>query len=292
MTAHAIGSATISFGLVSVPVKMYSASESSAAIAFNWLHKKCSSRLKQQYVCPQDGDKVEKDDMVKGYEFTKGQYVLFTPEELKALEEKSTGSIDIGEFVKGSQVDRIYLDKVYYLGPDKGGERAYRLLGEALKETGRVALGQYAARGKQYLVMVRPMNGVLVMEQLHYANEIKSISEVPVGEGQVKKAELELAVQLVKQAASEKFRPEVYEDNVRKRILEVIQRKVDGQEITEEPAEAPKTQIIDLMEALKASLAKGGKAAGAERKPAKRVERKPAARPVALKRKASGGGRA
>ena len=163
MSAHAIGSATISFGLVSVPVKLYSASEASASIAFNWLHKKCGSRLKQQYVCGQDGEVVGKDDMVKGYEFAKGQYVLFTAEEMKALEEKSTGAIEIAEFVKAPQVDRIYLEKVYYLGPDKGGERAYRLLGEALKETARVALGQYAARGKQYLVMVRPLDGGLAM---------------------------------------------------------------------------------------------------------------------------------
>ena len=290
MSAHAIGSATISFGLVSVPIQMYSSGEASAAVSFNWLHKKCGSRLKQQYVCSKDGDKVEKDDMVKGYEFTKGQYVLFAPEELKALEEKATGSIDITEFVEAKLVDRIYLDRCYFLGPDKGGERAYRLLGEALKKTGRVALGQYAARGKQYLVLVRPLEGALVMEQLRYANEVKSIAEVPVGKTELKKAELDLAVQLIEQAASDTFRPAVYEDNVRKRILEAIQRKVDGREITEEPEEAPRTQIIDLMEALKASL-KGGKGA-AERKPAKRVERRPApspaAKPIALKRRAAG----
>jgi DNA end-binding protein Ku len=229
-------------------------------VTFNWLHKKDSSRLKQQYVCVKDGEKVEKDDMIKGYEFAKGQYVTFTPEELKALEEKATNSIDIREFVQGSQVDRMYLDRVYYLGPDKGGERAYRLLGAALKETGRVGLGQYAARGKQYLVLVRPMGNVLVMEQLHYADELRGADEVPVPEGEVKKPELDLAVQIVQQAAADEFRPEAYEDNVRKRMLEQIQRKVEGKEIIEEPTEEPKTQIIDLMEALKASLAKGGAA--------------------------------
>ncbi len=287
MSAHAIGSATLSFGLVSVPVKMYSSGESSAAISFNWLHKKCGSRLKQQYVCSKDGEKVEKDDMVKGYEFTKGQYVLFSSDELKALEEKATGAIEIAEFVPEKQVDRVYLERCYFLGPDKGGERAYRLLSEALKQTGRVAIGQYAARGKQYVVSIRPMNGGLVMEQLRYANEVRSISEVPIPKTDVKKPELQLAMQLVDQASSDTFRPEAYEDNVRKRILEQIQRKVEGQEITEEPTEAPKTQIIDLMEALKASLK--GKGAAGERKPAKRVERKPPARPVALRRKVGGG---
>ncbi|MGH7568895.1 MAG: Ku protein [Gemmatimonadales bacterium] len=289
MSAHAIGSATISFGLVSVPVKLFSSGEASTAVSFNWLHKECGSRLKQQYVCSKDGEKVEKDDMVKGYEFSKGQYVIFTPEELKALEERATGAIDITEFVDGASVDRIYVDRNYYLGPDKGGERAYRLLGEALKKTGRVAIGQYAARGKQYVISVRPKGSALVMEQLRYANEVRPVAEVPVPDLELKKAELDLAIQLINQAASDAFRPEAYEDNVRKRILEQIQRKVEGQEITEEPTEAPKTQIIDLMEALKASLKGGGGKGGAERKPAKRVEGKGAAKAAApLKRKAGG----
>ena len=277
MSARPIGSATIAFGLVSVPIKLYAAGESSAAVSFNWLHKKCGSRLKQQYVCAQDGEKVEKDEMIKGYEFAKGQYVLFSPEELKVMEEKSTGAIDIAEFVPAEQVDRLWLEKAYFLGPEKGGERAYRLLAAALKETKRAALGQYAARGKQYLVMVRPMDGGLVMEQLHYADEIRSIKDVDIPEGEVKKAELALAVQLVEQAASDTFRPETYEDNVKKRTLESIQQKVEGHEITAEPAAAPEAQIIDLMEALKASLAKGGsggaKGEDAERKPAKRAPR-------------------
>src|SRR5205807_9637322 len=171
---------------------------------------------------------------------------------------------------------RIYLDRTYFLGPDKGGERAYKLLAEALEKTKRVAIGQYAARGKQYLIMVRPLKGGLVMEQLRYADEIRDIAEVPIPKVEVKKPELQLAVQLVEQAASAAFQPDKYEDNVRKRVLEQIQRKVEGKEITEEPTEAPKTQIIDLMEALKASLK--GKGATGERKPAKRVEGKSTAK--------------
>ena len=285
MSAHPIGSATLSFGLVSVPVKMFSTGESAAAISFNWLHKKDGARLKQQYVCSKDGDKVEKDEMVKGYEFTKGQYVVFTTDELKALEEKATGAIDVAEFVPAKLVDRLYLEKAYFLGPDKGGERAYRLLSEALKQTGRVAVGQYVARGKQYLISVRPLEGGLVMEQLRYANEVRSMAEVPIPKADVKKPELQLAVQLLDQASSESFHPERYEDNARKKILEQIQRKVEGHEITEEPTEAPKTQIIDLMEALRASLKAKGTAG--DRKPAKRVEGKVAAKAVPLKRKAA-----
>jgi DNA end-binding protein Ku len=282
MAAHAIGSATISFGLVSVPIKMFSAGESSGAISFNWLHKKDGARLKQQYVCSKDGEKVEKEDMVKGYEFAKGQYVLFTPEELKALEEKATGSIEITEFVDADSVDRRYMDRVYFLAPDKGGDRAFALLGEALRQMGKVAIGQWVARGKQYLIMIRPLEHGLAMEQLRYASEVRSIREVPIPQVEVKKAEIDLAIQLIRQTAAQGFEPAKYEDNVKKRILEQIERKVQGKEIAEAPAEAPKAQIIDLMEALKASLAKGKGAVGAERKPAKGAER--AAKPATAKR--------
>jgi DNA end-binding protein Ku len=270
MPAHAIGSATISFGLVSVPIKLYSTAESRASVSFNWLHKKCGSRLKQQYWCPKDEEKVDKDEMVKGYEFSKGQYVTFTPEELKALEEKATNAVDIVAFVPLAEVERIYLDRAYYLGPDKGGDRAYRLLVEALKETGRAALGQYAVRGQQYLALVRPLGDVLVMEQLHYSDELKPAAEVPQGDVKLKPAELKLAVQLIEQSSTDEFHPEEYKDTVRGRVLEAIQQKVEGQDITEEPAEAPKAKIIDLMEALKQSLAKGP-AADEAPKPARRA---------------------
>jgi DNA end-binding protein Ku len=270
MTARPIGSATISFGLVSVPVKLYASAESAVAISFNMLHRKCGTRLKQQYVCPKDGEIVERDDIAKGYEFAKGQYVLFSPEELKALEEKATNTIDIAEFVPLARVDRIYLEKVYYLGPDKGGERAYRLLAQTLKDTGRAALGQYAARGRQYLALVRPMDGVLVMEQLHYANELRPTSEVPLGEGEVKPAELQLAKQLVDQASSDEFRPQAYHDEVRNRVLAAIEGKVEGREITAEPEPATGAKVIDLMDALKQSLTRRGVAPD-EAKPAKRA---------------------
>ena len=271
MSARPIAVATVSFGLVSVPIKLYSAAEPKSKVSFNWVHKDCGSRLKQQYVCKKDGEVVEREDMVKGYEFAKDQYVLFTPDELKALEEKATETIDIAEFVPAGQVERLYLNKIYYLGPDKGGERAYRLLSQAMRETGLSALARYAARGKQYLVLVRPMGNGLVMEQLHYADELRSFSEVPLGEGTVKDEELQLAVQLVKQAASDEFKPETYQDDVRNRMMEQIQHKIEGEEITAAPAEEPQTQIIDLMEALKASIAKSGTAA--EEKPAKQTKR-------------------
>jgi DNA end-binding protein Ku len=280
MSARSIGSGTISFGLVSIPVKLFSATQSQAAISFNLLHAKCKSRLKQQYICPRDDNAiVERNDMVKGYEFAKDQYVTFTPEELKALEEKSSQQIEISEFVPTEKIDPVYFDKAYYLGPEKGADRAYRLLSEAMRSTGRTALARYAARGKQYLVQLRPIEGGgLVMQQLMYADEVRPFAEVEVPQGEVKPAELELAKQIIEQIAEDEFHPEKYEDDVKKRVQEQIQRKIEGQEIDLTPAEAPRTQVIDLMEALKASLAARGEKGAAEpvaedRKPAKRAPR-------------------
>ena len=257
MPARSIASATISFGLVSVPVNLYSSSESKTSVSFNMLHKKCSSRLKQQYICQKDNEIVGREDTVKGYEFAKDQYVVFTPEELKALEEKATGMIEVVEFVPLAKVQREYLEKVYYLGPEKGGDRAYRLLCKALEETGRAALGQYSARGQQYLILLRPYNGCLVMEQLHYADEVRATTEVPIPTGDIKPAELALAKQLIDQTANENFEPQKYKDTVRERVLDTIQRKVDGQDITSSDV-VPDSggKIVDLMEALKASLAR------------------------------------
>ena len=269
MPARSIGTATISFGLVSVPVNIYSASESKASVSFNMLHKKCGGRLKQQYICAKDDNEVVgREETVKGYEFAKDQYVIFSVEELKALDEKSTSVIEVIEFVPLDQVDREYLEKVYYLGPDKGGDRAYRLLAQALKETGRAALGQYAARGLQHLILLRPLNGILVMEQLHYADEVRATTEVPVPSGDVKPMELQLAKQLIDQTTNESFEPNKYKDTVRERVMEAIQRKIDGQDITADVATGSDGKIVDLMEALKASLSRGkpGMEAEAERK--------------------------
>src|SRR5256885_4830725 len=260
MSARSIASGTISFGLVSIPVKLFSASQSAAAISFNLLHGKCGSRLKQQYICPrEDNIIVQREEMVKGYEFAKDRYVTFTPEELKALEEKASQQIEIAEFVPAEKIDPIYLDKPYYLGPEKGADRAYRLLAEAMRRSGRTALARYAARGKQYLVQIRPLpeGGGLVMQTLLYSDEVRPFSEVPFEPGDVKEAELALAKQIIDQISTDEFKPEKFKDDVRTRIEAQIQRKVEGQEIQVEP-EQPPTQIIDLMEALKASLAAKG----------------------------------
>jgi DNA end-binding protein Ku len=254
MTARPFASGTISFGLVTIPIKLYSTGESSSGVQLNMLHGKCGTRLKQQYVCPTDNQVVGRDEMVKGYEYAKGQYVLFSDEELKALTPEPTNAIEITEFVPLDEVDPIYFEKSTYLGPDKGGDKPYKLLSEAMRQTGRAALARYAARGKDYLVLLRPFAEGLIMQQLRYADEIRNFTEVPVAPAEIKEPELKLAIQLIEQIAADEFRPEAYEDNVRKRTRELIEQKVQGQEITAAPPEAPRAQIIDLMEALKASL--------------------------------------
>jgi DNA end-binding protein Ku len=202
--------------------------------------------------------------MVKGYEFAKDQYVLFNPEELKALEEVGTNTIEIVEFVPADKVQRIYIDRPYYLAPGKGGDRAYRLLREAMRTTGLSAIGRYAARGKQYLVMLSPMDDAIMLEYLHYADEVRPMSEIPIPAGEVKDNELKLAVNLVQQLATDEFKPEQFKDDVHERVLELITRKIEGEDITQAPAEQPATQIIDLMAALKASLEKSSATVDAE----------------------------
>jgi len=268
-----MGTGTISFGLVAIPVKLYTTGDSSQSIRFNMVHKDCGTRLQYRYYCPTDEEFVERDDIAKGYEFAKGQYVLFTPEELKALEPPATNAIEIAEFVPLAQVDPIHFEKSYYLGPDKGGAKPYRLLARAMEETGRAALARYAARGKDYLVLLRPFGEGLVMQQLRYADEIRAFSEVPVGEAEVADAELDLALKLIEQIASDEFQPEQYEDTQRQRTWSLIERKVEGEDIVAAPEEAPKAQVIDLMAALKASLGESE----TDKKPAKRSARKPAA---------------
>src|SRR5258705_5873484 len=277
MAARSTATLTVSFGLVSIPVRLFSATEASRAISFNMLHKACGSRLKQQYICVKEEVIVPREDTVKGYEFAKDQYVVFTPEELKAMEEAGTHMADIVEFVPLESVDPVYFDKAYYLAPDKGGAKPYALLASALRESKRCAIGRWAARGKQYIVMVRPVEDGLVMQQLLYAGEVRSIKDIDIPKSEVKEAELKLAQQLIEQQSSEAFDPAPYVDDVRTRIEATIQKKVEGQEIT--MAEAPESgaQVIDLMEALRASLEKRAPAKARQpqpetRKPPKRAQ--------------------
>jgi DNA end-binding protein Ku len=286
MPARSIGTATISFGLVSIPTKLYTTNETAGDISFNMLHDADGARLKQQYICTKCNEVVDRDHTVKGYEHAKGQYVVFSPEELKALDAVATQTIGLEEFVPATALDPLYIEKSYYLGPDKGGERAYKLIRDAMLETGLVGVASYSARGKQYIVSLRPFQEGLIMHQLRYAAEVKPWSEVPMPDlPELKPAELGLAKQIIQQIAHETWAPEKYKDEVQERMAELIQKKIEGQEITVAP-EAPVGKVIDLMEALKASL---GMAKGAtdERKPAIAAEAAPAAEEAAPKKKAS-----
>lgn len=254
MAARAISSGTISFGLVSIPFKVYTAA-SSQNVSFNMLHKKCGGRMKQQYLCPVDNVVVDRTDMVKGYEFSKDQYVQFNEDELKKLEAAKTDALELVEFVPESTVDLVYMDKSYYLGPDKGGDRAYQLLSQAMKRAGKIAVGRFWTRGREQLVLIRPYHEGLIMHYVYYANEVRSFADVGVPSGGAfKDIELELADKLIEQLSTSAFEAEKYHDEYEDRVKAAVEQKIAGKEITVAD-EAPKAQIIDLFEALKRSLA-------------------------------------
>ena len=288
MAARSIGSLTVSFGLVAIPVKLYTATQSANAISFNLLHSTCGSRLRQQYICQKENVPVERDQMVKGYEFAKDQYVRFTPEEIKALEEVGSHSVDISEFVPIESIDPVYFDKTYYLAPDKGAAKPYGLLVEALKQSKRCGVGHWAARGKGYIVILRPIGDVLAMQQLHFAADVKNATEIDVPKPEVKPAELKLAQQLIDQQTQPRYDAQAYKDEVRGRVEAAVQKKVEGHEISvAEVAPAGEGKVIDLMDALRASLEKSEKAQAqvsrlGPRKAPKRVEE-----PAKTARKAS-----
>jgi len=257
MAARSIASLSLTFGLVSIPVKVFPATESSGGIRFNLLHKTCGSRLKQQYICLKEGVPVERADMVKGYEFEKDRYVMFTPEELAALEDKSEHTIDIVSFIPTSAIDPIYYDKAYYLAPDKRGAKPYNLLLEAMRETGRCALATWVWRGKQYVVQVRIGGEGLVLQQLLYASEVRSMKDLEIEKTEVKKPELTLALQLIDQISEDSYDPTAYKDEEKQRIEAAIDEKIAGKQIAVSAEPEPSGgQVIDLMDALRASLEK------------------------------------
>lgn len=253
MAPRAIASGTISFGLVSIPVKVFTAT-SSQKIRFNMLEPETGARPKQQYVSSVSGDVLERSAMVKGYEYARGQFVQLTPDELKALEADSDGSMEIVEFVPLDTIDLVQIEKSYYLGPDKGGDKAYQLLGKAMRRKDHVAVARWRARGKDQLVLIRPYRDGLILHQLFYANEVRAFDDIDLGpELSFADVELDLADKLIDQLATEEFDAEKFADNYTERVKDLIEQKVAGQEITMAP-EQPKAQIIDLFEALKQSL--------------------------------------
>ena len=280
MAARSIASLSLSFGLVSIPVKVYSATESASGVSFNLLHN-CGSRLKQQYICIKENVPVERADMLKGYEFEKDRYVMFKPDELKALEDTARHTVDIISFIPLAAVDPIYYDKAYYLAPDKRGAKSYGLLVEAMRESGRCALARWVWKGKQYVVQVRPGEGGLILQQLLYADEVRSMKDLDIEKADIQKPELQLALQLINQISAESYDPAEFEDEEKKRVLAAIDEKIAGKQIVVSAEPEPAGgQIIDLMDALRASLA------------SKKPQAKPAAAPAAEPKERKGAKRA
>lgn len=277
MPPHPVGPGTISFGLVSIPVKLYTAA-ASGNVSFNQLHGVCGSRIKQQTFCPVCNQTVERGSLVRGYEFSKDQYVRISDEELKSLEGEASKSIDIAGFVPLATVDPIYFEKTYYLGPEKGGEKAYRLLAEAMAKSERVALAKFVMRGKESLVLIRAAQDGLMLHTMYFADEVRSFAEIERGkDAKFRDAEMDLALKLIDGLTTDAFVPEEFTDEYRQRVLDMINAKVAGQEIVALAPAAPKGRVIDLMEALKESLAKGP---ARPKKPLARAEKEAKAAPV------------
>jgi len=293
MPPHALGSGTISFGLVSIPVKLFTAT-APGNVSFNLLHAKCGSRIKQQTFCPVDNTTVDRSELVRGFEFAKGQYVRVSDEELKALEGEASKMIDILEFVPLAQVDPVYFERAYYLGADKGGEKPYRLLADAMARAQQVAIAKFVMRGKESLVLIRPSQDGLLLHTMFFADEVRSFADVDKGQSaNVREGELDLAMQLIRGLARDEFKPEQFKDEYRDRVMNMLEQKIEGREVTGAPAPAERPHVIDLMEALKASLARKGlpaEAATAKKPPSKAAAAaapKVAAKAVA--KRASGG---
>jgi DNA end-binding protein Ku len=282
MAARSIASLSLSFGLVSIPVKLYSATESGSDVRFNLLAPD-GSRVKQQYVSEKTGDVVERSTMKKGYEFEKDRYVVFTSDELKALEESASHVVEIVAFIPEKSVDPVYYDKAYYIAPDKRGGKPYSLLQQALAESGRCALAKWAFKGKTRIVQVRPSEDGLVFQQLLFADEVRSLKDLNIEHASVSASELKLAMQIIDQGTEDHYDPAAYEDEEKKRVLAAIDRKIEGKQvISAERADAPEAggEVIDLMEALRASLKGGSRAktaapAGEAPEPARKTARAP-----------------
>jgi DNA end-binding protein Ku len=291
MAARPVGSGNISFGLVSIPVKLFSATRA-RSVSFNLLHAKDLSRIQQKIYCPVDDAIIERSELVRGFEVEKGRYVTFTDEELKNLEARNEHSIEITEFLPLEKVDPLFFEEAYYLGSEPNAAKAYRLLADAMSQSGRVALGRYTMRGKEHLVMIRPFEKGLMLHTIYYADEVRPAEEVDHAASEaVKETELTLAKRLIDELTGEKFEPSKYHDNYRERVLEAAQQKVAGQQVTEAPEEPRRGQVIDLMAALKASLDK--RAAGSSKpreeapEPAAAAEEQPRAQSHARVRRST-----
>jgi DNA end-binding protein Ku len=258
MASRPVGSGNISFGLVSIPVKLFSATRS-RAVSFNLLHAKDLSRIQQKIYCPVDDAIIDRSELVRGFEVEKGRYVTFTDEDLKKLEASDEQAIEITEFLPLERVDPLYFEESYYLGSESKAAKAYRLLADAMSQSGRIALGRFTMRGKEHLILIRPFGKGLMLHTVYYSDEVRPAEDVDQAKNEpVREAELTLAKRLIDELTGKDFDPSKYHDHYRERVIEMAQQKAAGQQISEAPAEPRRGQVIDLMSALKASLEKRG----------------------------------
>jgi DNA end-binding protein Ku len=284
MAARSIASLTLSFGLVSIPVRLYSATDSAGGVGFNLLTPQ-GGRVKQQYISEETGEVIARADMKKGYEFEKGQFVVFTSDELKALEEGATHVVEIVSFVPEQSVDPLYYDKAYFIAPDKRGGKPYSLLQRAMQESGRCALAKWSYKGKTRVVQIRPADDGIVFQQLLFAEEVRTLSDLHIEQVSVTSNELQLALQIIDQVAEDSYDLTAYEDEEKKRILEAIDQKIAGKQIVSpaEPSAQSGGEVIDLMKALRASLGRNKPKAAAPTKPAAKKTAKASVEELASK---------
>jgi DNA end-binding protein Ku len=272
MALRPLRNATISFGLVSIPVRFYSATKSED-IHFNLLHESCGNRVNRKWWCPYHEEIVSSDELVRGYEVSKNKYVTFTDEEIEALETDDNRALDITEFVDLHEIDPVFFEKAYYLGPAPGGGKTYKLLAAAMKKHDKVAVARWVAAGKEHLVVVRPYEKGLVLHTMYYADEVRDFSAIDIEDAPVREKEVALAEMLIDELTEKKFNPLQFKDEYRERLLDRIKAKAHGKAIVVEEKEEEKGgEVIDIMEALRRSL-EGGRPATPRQAP-KRVAAK------------------
>jgi len=271
MALRPLRNATISFGLVSIPVRFYTATKSED-VHFNLLHASCGTRVNRKWWCPHHEKIVDSDELIRGYAISKNKYVTFEDEEIEALETDNSRALDITEFVDLKEVDPIFFEKAYFLGPAPGGGKTYKLLASAMKKQNRVAVARWVAAGKEHLVVIRPYDKGLMLHTMYYADEVRDFDSVDLeSDTPVREKEIQLAETLIDELTEEKFNPMQFKDEYRERLLERIREKSRGKTIEIEPREEEKGggEVIDIMEALRRSLGQG-------RAPAKRAPKRAA----------------
>jgi len=288
MALRPIRNATISFGLVNIPVRFYTATKSED-VHFNMLHESCGSRVNRKWWCPQHEALVEQSELIRGYAIAKNQYVTFTDEEIDALETDDNRALEITEFLDLDQIDPVFFEKAYFLGPAAGGGKTYKLLAEAMKKEHKVALARMVQGNREHIVIVRPFQNGLVLHTMYYADEVRDFGAIEIEDAVIKDKEIKLAEMLIDELTEKKFNPLQYKDEYRERLMERIKAKSEGETIVQEEREDDKTgEVIDIMEALRRSLEGAGRAP-AKRASARATAEAPAAakRPASKKRRAS-----